>query len=77
MAYQEILAGVIERIPMQRLASATEIAYAVTFLLDDRAGYITGVVLPVNGGMDMWMPRRSHSGLGVALPRRSPGRASS
>ena len=48
-----ILAGVVERIPMQRLASADEIAYAVTFLLDERAGYITGVVLPVNGGMDM------------------------
>jgi acetoacetyl-CoA reductase len=50
---EKILAGVIERIPMQRLASTAEIAHAVTFLLDDLSGYITGAVLPVNGGMDM------------------------
>jgi acetoacetyl-CoA reductase len=50
---EKILAGVIERIPMQRLCTTEEVAHAVTFLLDDRSGYITGVVLPVNGGMDM------------------------
>jgi len=49
---EKILAGVVERIPMQRLASPGEIAHAVT-LLDDRSGHITGVALPVNGGMDM------------------------
>ena len=48
-----ILAGVIERIPLRRLATTAEVAHAVAFLLDDRSGYITGVVLPVNGGMDM------------------------
>ena len=48
-----ILADVIERIPLRRLATTAEVAHAVTFLLDDRSGYITGVVLPVNGGMDM------------------------
>jgi acetoacetyl-CoA reductase len=47
------LKAVISRIPMGRLGTPTEIAYAVQFLLDDRASYITGTVLPVNGGMDM------------------------
>ena len=50
---EEILADVVERIPLRRLATSPEIAHAVSFLLDDRSGYITGVVLPVNGGMDM------------------------
>jgi acetoacetyl-CoA reductase len=49
----EILASVIARIPLQRLATTAEVAHAVAFLLDDRSGYMTGVVLPVNGGMDM------------------------
>ena len=30
-----------------------EVARAVRFLLDDDAGYITGAVLAVNGGMEM------------------------
>ncbi|MGO8861270.1 MAG: beta-ketoacyl-ACP reductase [Acidimicrobiales bacterium] len=50
---EEILAGVIERIPLRRLATTAEVAHAVAFLLHDRSGYITGAVLPVNGGMDM------------------------
>lgn len=37
-------------IPMKRLARADDIAHAVSFLLDDRSGYLTGVVLPVDGG---------------------------
>jgi len=44
---------VIGRIPVGRLGRATEIARAVRFLLDDDAGYITGSVLAVNGGLDM------------------------
>jgi NAD(P)-dependent dehydrogenase (short-subunit alcohol dehydrogenase family) len=40
-------------IPEQILANIIEIAYAVSFLVDDRSGYTTGVVLGVNGGMDM------------------------
>ena len=49
----KILANVVQQIPLQRLATAAEVAHAVTFLLDDRASYITGATLPVNGGMDM------------------------
>jgi acetoacetyl-CoA reductase len=50
---ETILANVVQRIPLRRLGTAAEVAHAVTFLLDDRSGYITGATLPVNGGMDM------------------------
>jgi 3-oxoacyl-[acyl-carrier protein] reductase len=40
-----------ERIPLQRLGTADDVAGAVTFLASDEAAYITGHVLAVNGGM--------------------------
>ena len=38
------------RHPMQRFARAEEIAEAVLFLAADSASFVTGVVLPVDGG---------------------------
>jgi acetoacetyl-CoA reductase len=46
---EKIAAG----IPVGRVGQAQEIARAVQFLVDDNAGYITGSVISVNGGMDM------------------------
>jgi 3-oxoacyl-[acyl-carrier protein] reductase len=40
-------------IPLQRLGSPQDIAYAVCFLASDEAAYITGQVIAVNGGMYM------------------------
>lgn len=40
----------IARIPIGRFAEAVEIARAVIFLASDYASYITGAVLPVDGG---------------------------
>jgi 3-oxoacyl-[acyl-carrier protein] reductase len=44
-----ILAG----IPLGRYATAGEIASAVAFLASPDAAYITGAVLPVDGGLGM------------------------
>lgn len=41
------------QIPMARLGTPADIAEAVAFLVSDRANYITGQVLHVNGGMYM------------------------
>ncbi|WP_256103684.1 3-oxoacyl-ACP reductase FabG [Streptomyces sp. ODS05-4] len=43
----------IEQIPLGRLARPEEIAEAVAFLSGDGAGYITGAVIPVDGGAGM------------------------
>lgn len=42
--------SVTERIPLRRLAAPEDIAPAVVFLASDAAHYITGCVLPVDGG---------------------------
>ena len=39
------------RIPLGRMGSARDVASAIVFLASDEAGYITGHVLDVNGGM--------------------------
>ena len=41
------------RIPLERLGSVDDIAYTVLFLASEQAGYITGQVIGVNGGMYM------------------------
>ncbi|EGJ50673.1 3-oxoacyl-[acyl-carrier-protein] reductase [Desulfocurvibacter africanus] len=45
--------SLLERIPLKRLGQAADIAAAVSFLASDGAGYVTGQVLAVNGGMYM------------------------
>jgi beta-ketoacyl ACP reductase len=45
----EILAGV----PLNRYGAADEVAAAAVFLASEAAGYLTGVVLPVDGGIGM------------------------
>jgi meso-butanediol dehydrogenase / (S,S)-butanediol dehydrogenase / diacetyl reductase len=45
---RELAAGV----PLRRLAAPSEVAWCVHFLASERASYVTGVNLPVDGGND-------------------------
>jgi NAD(P)-dependent dehydrogenase (short-subunit alcohol dehydrogenase family) len=42
---------VVQRIPLGRKGDGHELAAAAVFLASDAASYITGVLLPVDGGM--------------------------
>lgn len=42
---------IAEAVPLGRPGTVDEVAAAVSFLASDEAGYITGTVLPVDGGM--------------------------
>lgn len=44
---------ILAQVPLNRYATTDEVAAAVTFLASDVAGYITGAVLPVDGGLGM------------------------
>ena len=50
---EKAMEKILAKIPVGRLGQADEIARAVQFLVDDRAGYVTGSVISVNGGIDM------------------------
>jgi 3-oxoacyl-[acyl-carrier protein] reductase len=45
--------ALLQSIPMERLGSVDDVAHAVYFLVSAQAGYITGQILSVNGGMYM------------------------
>lgn len=50
---EKIREGMLENIPLRRGGKAEDVANAVAFLASDDAGYITGQVLKVDGGMVM------------------------
>lgn len=45
--------GILAQIPAGRMGTSDEIAAAATYLASPEAGYVTGTVLHVNGGMAM------------------------
>ena len=50
---EDIQANMKDVIPLGRIGQAEEVAQAVAFLASDQAGYITGQILNVDGGMAM------------------------
>jgi len=50
---EELCQKAIDLTPLGRLGRAEEVAYAVAFLASDEAAFITGAVLPVDGGLVM------------------------
>ena len=42
-----------DQIPLKRLGSVDDIAATIEFLVSDAAGYITGALIPVDGGLGM------------------------
>lgn len=50
---EDLKAALLDNIPLKRWGTPEEIAYAVAFLASDKAGYITGHVLSIDGGMVM------------------------
>ncbi|KAK3606851.1 hypothetical protein CHS0354_018445 [Potamilus streckersoni] len=50
---EDVLAKIIQRIPIGRLGKASDIARAVLFLTADDAEFITGATLTINGGQYM------------------------
>lgn len=50
---EDVLKGMIEKIPVGRLARPEEVARAIFFLAQDESEYITGETLSVNGGLYM------------------------
>lgn len=50
---EELKAEIVGNVPLGRYASPDEVADVVKFIASDEAGYITGAVIPVDGGLGM------------------------
>ena len=49
----KVVAGMARAVPLGRIAQPEDIAGAVAYFLSDEAGYVTGQVLSVSGGLTM------------------------
>jgi len=49
----KVKAGAVEAIPMKRMGKPEDIAHMAVFLASDNAGYITGEVIRIDGGIAM------------------------
>ncbi|OAM89363.1 3-oxoacyl-[acyl-carrier-protein] reductase [Termitidicoccus mucosus] len=50
---EEVQKAAVAQVPMQRMGDPADIAHATAFLCSEEAGYITGQVFTVDGGMAM------------------------
>jgi acetoacetyl-CoA reductase len=51
---EKVLEKIIATIPVGRLGRAEDIAHAVMYLVDERASFITGSTISINGGQHMY-----------------------
>lgn len=69
---EESRARVTRSVPLGRFGLPQDIANAALFLVSDAASYITGVILPVDGGQNMLggAPQyQTYQQMGLALPK--------
>jgi NAD(P)-dependent dehydrogenase (short-subunit alcohol dehydrogenase family) len=57
---ENFMASVIDRQPIGRLAQPDDIAGPVCFLLSDAARFVTGITMPVDGGLTCGFMTRQH-----------------
>ncbi|MET4577954.1 SDR family oxidoreductase [Ottowia thiooxydans] len=50
-SYQELLRGLHSKVPLQRFGTESELSSAVVYLLSPAAGFISGAVMRVDGGV--------------------------
>ncbi|MCL1859911.1 MAG: SDR family oxidoreductase, partial [Proteobacteria bacterium] len=48
---EDVLQGIVDSVPMKRLAKPEEIGFAVAFLANELSGFTTGATLNINGGL--------------------------
>lgn len=67
-AMAKIRAMIISRQPLQRQGTTADVAEAVLYFASDRSSYLTGTLLPVDGGLTAGTPRSA----GGELLRKPP-----
>jgi len=50
---EQVLQSIVNSVPLKRMGSVQEVAYAVAWLAEQKNAYITGANIPVNGGLFM------------------------
>ena len=50
----ELIQQMQSRVPLKRLATCEEIAWAVAWLASPAGAYVTGQVIPIDGGKSLW-----------------------